>query len=340
MAAPHHFRHADFALVRASTDSGGLHLPQLDLHTAEHAETTGRDWLAWLVVQDHVRAGLQVASPALCEQIEKAISGRALGRKQWRRLLVSACLYVLRWQQRPTPFGLFAGVTTASNGPSTQVKFGQQHRLHRRVNPSWLHGMLQDLEHDPGVLAEASLLVNNAGTTRGEWFVVPKHLPRDGDREAPAETSEIELALRRTDPVNCTLVEARHPIRGWELIDRLHATFPHASDEQVTAMLGELVARNVLVTDLRAPASRTDPAQYLLNRLTGMEEGSAGTLTSSIGQLRSALRTIPEPSSQRSTTASAGPLQSTEDTRSDRHTPMSLVDLELDGQVVDRKSVV
>lgn len=334
MAAPRCFRHADFALVRASTDSGGLRLPQLDLHTADHAATTGRDWLSWLLGQDHVRAALQLASPALCEQIGTAISSGTLNRKQWRRLLVSVSLYVLRWQQRPTPFGLFAGVTTVSTGPRTQVKFGQQHRQHRRALPSWLHGILHELEHDPGVLAEASLVVNNAGTIRGDWFVVPKHLARGGDLEASADMSEIELALRRTDPVNCTLVEASSPIRGRELIERLRTRFPHASDGQVTAMLGELVMRNVLVTDLRAPASRADPARYLLNRLTCMEDGRAGSLTRSIGQLRSALQPIPEPSSQRLTTASTRPPQSTEDSRCGRRAPMSLVDLELDGQVV------
>ncbi len=346
MAAPRCFRHADFALVRASTDSGGLHLPQLDLHTAEHAATTGRDWLSWLASQDHVWSAFQVASPALCEQIEKAISGRVLDRKQWRRLLVSVCLYVLRWQQRPTPFGLFAGVTTASTGLKTQAKFGQQHRLHWRANPSWLHSVLHDLEHDPRVLAASLLVVNNAGTVRGERFVVPKYLPGGNDREVSAGMGEIELALRRTAPVNCILVEAGSPIRGQQLIERFRATFPHASGEQITTMLGELVAHNVLVTDLRAPAFCADPAQHLLDRLTCMVESSVEPLSRRIGQLRNALRTIPEPSSQRSTIAPVRPplptepSPRTEDSPPVQGTPTSLVDLELDGQVVLPETVL
>lgn len=59
------FRYAGLMMARASTDPGGLDLPEsLDLDT-EDALGEGRVWLAHLWRRAEVRAALRVASRAL-----------------------------------------------------------------------------------------------------------------------------------------------------------------------------------------------------------------------------------------------------------------------------------
>lgn len=278
MAAPRYFRHTGLVLVRASTDPGGLFLPEVDLTTADGADTIGQAWLAQLWDRDVVRTALRVASPALCEQISAALSDTRLTRRQWRRLLTSVCSYVLRWQHRPTPFGLFAGITTATVSHTAQVKFGENHSAHARIDPEWLDEVIRGLEHEPAVLAEITLVVNNAGITRGDRFVVPKHLPamrtteNEPIEQIATKLGEVELTLRRTRPVAAALDAAHHPVPGRELIARLEHKFPAASSKQITTMLVELVANRVLLTTLRVPATNTDPVGHLLDQLDNLDQ--------------------------------------------------------------------
>ncbi|WP_216216928.1 lantibiotic dehydratase [Amycolatopsis aidingensis] len=299
MAAPRHFRHTGLVVVRASTDPGGLRLPRLDLHTAEGAETIGRAWLARTWDRGTVRTALRVASPALCKRITTAVSGTPLSRRQWRRLLVAVSSYLLRWRGRATPFGLFAGVTTATIGPSPRAMFGDAHAVRARLDPDRLADLISWLEHDPAVLAHLRLTVNNAGTTRGDQFVVPRPVaparagktgttsPLAGDLKA------MELAVRRSRPVDAVLAAADRPVRGQELITRLERDFT-ASCEQVTTMLAGLIEHHILVTNLRAPATSTDPVAHLLTELDTLPPHADAHDAERVATVRDALRCLHE----------------------------------------------
>ncbi|WP_186382319.1 lantibiotic dehydratase [Amycolatopsis rhizosphaerae] len=268
----------------------------MDLHTGDNADSLGRVWLVRLWDREVVRAALSTASPALSEQITSALSDAPLERRQWRRLLVSVCSYVLRWRGRATPFGLFAGITTATLSPAVRIKFGEDHTIHHRIDPEWLDEVICRLEHDPTVLADVSLIVNNGGFTRADQFVVPKMLP--SERIPGTETTEklvedlgmVELALRRTHPVAAALAAAQQPVRGWELVSQLEREFPGASREQITTMLTGLVANHVLITNLRAPATSTDPVGHLLTQLTRPDGQDSGPAP--IAEIRESLRVL------------------------------------------------
>ncbi|MBQ6642099.1 MAG: lantibiotic dehydratase [Saccharopolyspora sp.] len=328
MATPRRLRHAELVLVRASTDPGGLSLPRLDLHTAEDAETTGREWLTELWGREVVRTAFDLASPALCEQIAAVVDGAKLNRRSWRRLLVSTCSYVLRWQQRPTPFGLFAGVTTAAIGGSTRVIFGEQHQLHRQIDPNRLHELISELESDPEALAKASLVVNNAGTVRGDRFVVPNHLSGSAEDKSSTQVAagldEVELALRRTRPVDAALAAARVPIPGLMLFDQLHREFPSVPRKQVAMLISGLVAHRVLVTSLRAPSACPNPVEHVLAQLDDPRRDSEEN--DHVGDAREDLRSFFSSGSHAKTTVSeaASPARSA---------PPSSVDVSLDGRI-------
>lgn len=160
---------------------------------------SGRAWLARLWLRGEVRAALRVASPVLSRQIDAVLGGGRIDARQVRRVIVSTSSYLLRWQRRATPFGLFAGVAAASVGDEPTVWFGRSHRMVVRADAQWLSGLIDGLEQDPGLLPRLPVVVNSAGFVRGDRFVVPI---RSSDAQ-PGQQASLEFSVRHTRPVRC-----------------------------------------------------------------------------------------------------------------------------------------
>jgi hypothetical protein len=71
------------------------------------------DWLAAVWARGEVREALAWTSPALCGQVEALLAAASSPPARIRRAALSVASYLLRWQRRPTPFALFAGVGPA-----------------------------------------------------------------------------------------------------------------------------------------------------------------------------------------------------------------------------------
>src|SRR5262245_27362768 len=140
-------------LLRATTDPGDLDVPaDLDLSDPGAVEHEGRSWLAKLWARDDAREALSTASPVLGARIGQllATGGGPAAARDLRRAIMSAASYVLRWQRRATPFGLFAGILPASTGPGpAQARIGSAHRAVARAGADWVAALAGQLEHDP-----------------------------------------------------------------------------------------------------------------------------------------------------------------------------------------------
>ncbi len=116
------YQHTGLVLVRATTDPGDLDPPtHLNLSDPAAIEQEGRAWLAKVWARPEVREALQLASTASV-RASTSSSMTAPGPhsvKELRRAIISVASYLLRWQRRATPFGMFAGVTAAAVGPAT-----------------------------------------------------------------------------------------------------------------------------------------------------------------------------------------------------------------------------
>lgn len=258
------YRHTGLGLVRATTDPGGLELPEnIDLHADDSMVGSGRAWLARLWQRGEVQAALRLASPVLSRQIEATLGDGYIEAHQLRRLIVSISCYLLRWQRRPTPFGLFAGVAAAAVGDQPTVWFGHDHRVVMRADMHWLSRLIDGLERHPGLLPRLPVVVNSAGFVRGDRFVIPD---RSGDA-APGREGLLEISVRYTRPVRAALAGAAQPVRFGELAGCLCGEFPAASPDKIEALLAELVARHILRTSLRAPMTTVDGLAHLVEQL-------------------------------------------------------------------------
>ncbi|MFI8811363.1 MULTISPECIES: lantibiotic dehydratase [unclassified Streptomyces] len=272
------------ALLRATTDPGGLDLPR-DLDLSDTAGTApALAWLAQMWQRQHVRDALDAASPGLCRQVAVLLADHRPPMRQVRRTVVSVASYLLRWQRRSTPFALFAGIAPARIGTTPGVSWGTKHSTFARPDADWLADVIVRLEQHPALRERLHVVINNAGHIRGDRFVVPG-LPADGRAHLLAP---LEVSVGLTRPVKITLDAARSPLPYGALRSLLANQFPSAAPQPLDELLGGLIAQNVLITNLWPPMTCLDGLEHLCQQL----EAAGASTVRSIGPLMDQLFAI------------------------------------------------
>lgn len=273
------YRWAGAALLRASTDPGGLDLPEdLDLFGDDTAQR-GLAWLSAVWQREEVRAALGEASPALSRQIDAMVALGSRDASRVRRAVISLASDVLRWQQRPTPFGLFAGVGLARIGARAEVRWGREHRVTVRADAAWLGDVLARLHQCPELLERLSVVVNDAGSVRGDRFVAPGPAP-DG---VPQALAPIEVSVRHSRPVRTALEAACEPVKFGELRKLLIHQFPAAAAQQIDGLLAGLLGQRMLISSLWAPMTCPDALGHACAEL---EAADAHNIPEVMGMVR------------------------------------------------------
>ncbi|MER8198272.1 lantibiotic dehydratase [Streptomyces microflavus] len=223
-------------------------------------------WLRGVWADQDIADAVEHSSPALAMQVRAVCTAENPPHRDVRRAALSVARYLSRAQHRATPFGLFAGVTTAAFGPGVRADWGEEHVAVGRAGSEWLTAVVERLESCPELLDQLPVVVNNTVMSRGDRLIVPFQPDAKDDRMRAVEAS---LAL--TEPVRAVLAEARTPIRCGALTENLRAEFPEAGTEKVRRLLAELVRRRVLITSLHAPSTETDALGYLLDQLDAID---------------------------------------------------------------------
>lgn len=277
-----HFRPAGPLLVRATTDPGDLDVPsQLDLTDPAAVAQDGAAWLAKTWSRSETRHAVTLASPALAAELDRLLDQPARTTvKQLRRAITSLSSYLLRWQRRATPFGLFAGLTTATVG-ATRVAFGVRHRAVARVDAEWLIALIDRLELHPQLRFRLLVVADNTGVVRDGRLFATRRASLNAGRAVPLR----ETSVRYTRPVQAALALAATPVRVDALADALLDRFPAATTEQISAVVNELVSERFLVTNLRPPMTASDGLTHLIDAVSAAGGHEFGDVAAILGQL-------------------------------------------------------
>lgn len=241
-------------LLRVSTDPGGLELPE-DLDLSEGCDREAvLAWLAGTWERAEIRHAVAGASSALCAQIDAMLAGGCADDRHVRRVGLALASYLLRWQHRSTPFGLFAGVAPARFGAAAKVRCGSEHQLSIRADAAWLAGVIARLHQCPALLDRLPVVASTAAVRRGRRLVAPGTAPDT----ALDEFAVLETSVRATRPVLAALHEATAPITVAALRCALAERFPEARPEQISSVLSGLIDEGFLITALRVPGSEPD----------------------------------------------------------------------------------
>ncbi|MFF3525222.1 lantibiotic dehydratase [Streptomyces rubiginosohelvolus] len=207
----------------------------------------------------HIAEALGHAAPALARQVAHlCATDDAPPERDVRRACLSVTRYLLRGQSRPTPFGLFAGVTAATIGTPLRAEWGARQVVTARAGAEWLAAVVHRLESCPDLLRRLSVIASSALFVRGDRLIVPYH--EDGPRA-------VEASIALTAPVERAVAESRVPILVGTLVDKLAAAFPGVPVRRVQDLVEGLVRNRVLLTNASAPSTETDPLAHLLDQL-------------------------------------------------------------------------
>lgn len=257
------YRHHGICLVRSTTDPGDLDIPHdLDLSDQEAAGSAGRAWLAKTWARGEVRGAVAVASPDLAARVAQLAGPGHASTRDLRRAVMSLASYLLRWQRRVTPFGLFAGILPAGTGPASAV-LGSGYQAVARPAPEWIAGLAGVLERDPALRNKVTVTANALSAVRDGGLVLAR-------REAPAVRTagpDREASVRWTRPVQTAMELAAAPVPLRVLADALTARFPSAPPDAIRELLGGLAAEGFLSTSAQPPLTAGDPLKFFRDAL-------------------------------------------------------------------------
>lgn len=257
------FRAAGGLLIRAVAE-GELKLPPWPPLTAAgtDAVTEWMDWLREVWEVEAIRDAISLASPVLADRVQNLCRTQVAGERESRRAALSVVRYLARLTGRPTPNGLFAGVTAARFGSVPSQRWGGDHRAVAGAEAGWLAEVIRQLQGQAAILERLVLVANSTLMVRGERLVVP-YQPTVNHRG----TGAVEIELRHTGPVRAAVRAARTPIPLDDVREQVLAEFPSAAGSTVTGLLATLVAHRVLVTNLHAPSTEPDALGHLAREL-------------------------------------------------------------------------
>ncbi|MEU8238515.1 lantibiotic dehydratase [Actinoplanes missouriensis] len=256
----HRFQPADLIVVRASTYAGerkgrGLPIPEGPLEKPFR-------WLTAAWAHRGLADAISVANPDLAVLVTALVeAGEAASTKKVRRAAMAVSSYLFRWQRRATPFGLFAGVATASVG-TTIARFGEWHKVLLRADADWLASVLDALEQDRELRNELLVVADNSAVVRGDRIFVACRPPAGQEKPGPIQ----ETSIRRTRVVRSALAAARQPIALGDLTRQLSRDVP-ADAAKVNTLLHGLIDSGFLITNLRPPMTVSDGLAYVLMTL-------------------------------------------------------------------------
>lgn len=208
------------------------------------------------VRKPRVRRAISVASPSLYERLGRAPSGPSASRR--RRLAVLR--YLIRMSTRPTPYGLNAAVSLAGWGDETDLALGTHEVVQARLDMGLLYALIGELESRPNVVRELRLETHPTVSIRAGRAFLPERLA--------GESGAFEVSVRATRPVVRALDLCRGGQAPFAEVSRaLGEEFPEAGVPRIEELIHTLVREGLLVTELRPPLTRGDPARYLLSVL-------------------------------------------------------------------------
>ncbi|MFF3734280.1 lantibiotic dehydratase [Streptomyces sp. NPDC002476] len=222
-----------------------------------------RDRLRAWSERPEVREALAIASPSLAAGISewrRSPDGRR-GRKVERSLL----RYAARMSGRPTPFGLFAGVSVGSTHTSRTVLHlapTGRYRRHTRLDCGYLASLCDALRVDPDVRECLPFIPNSSLYRAGGGF-------RYAAPHASDEGRTYQLVAVAAPDALETVFEGAGA-RPAELAAVVGAAEPAITREEARDFIEELIDHHILVPKLQPTVSGPEPLQGVVDTLAGI----------------------------------------------------------------------
>lgn len=243
-----------------------------------------RERLRQLVGRPEIREALFVASPSLEERL--AVWSRDPDSEPGQKVERAVIRYFVRMAGRPTPFGLFAGCSVGTLGAQARIALASRvaWRRHTRLDMDYLFDLAAQLERDPNIRKALRYRPNSS------LYTAAGRLRYAEARLANKVRSHHLVAVEPNDYLAATLERARAGARPADLAAALVSSDPDISLAEAEGFVSELIASQILVSDLAPAVTGPEPIHGLLAVLREIPEATeaAGRLE----EVRAALEAI------------------------------------------------
>lgn len=264
---------AGFFLLRAPTLSanvftslGRTNFLAAGKNHPDDALTASYEQVKQLVACPEIERALLVASASITQGI-KSLHQENTPQRRIAHVYSRLLRYLVRMSTRPTPFGLFAGVTSGLFAEQTTVQLAEPalKRIRTRPDMAWLLAIIEYIEHDPQLWKWLQVQVNHTAYFSDDRVIVSgADVYGKGDHHL--------INLRATAPVRYVLEHARHPIAYPQLRADLARAFSSVAEAQIDRLLEQLWTHHVLISNLRPPLTSANPICYVIEQMRQIPE--------------------------------------------------------------------
>ncbi|MBN2908800.1 lantibiotic dehydratase family protein [Polycladomyces sp. WAk] len=217
------------------------------------------------VMDDCFLESIAVASPALYKDLPH-LKGDLTQRKT-QQVVTSVFKYASRMSTRPTPFGLFSGVTVGELGEYTQVHLQstQHHKKRARPDMEWLLTIIEKLEDMVEGLQYVKVHANPLVLRVGGRLYLSYHT--EYGKQTNVKSKREKISIRASEPVLAALDFSKEPVLFADLVGKMAQQYPDVEEKQIRDFILQLLKQEFLISDLRPPLTIKSPFQYILEKI-------------------------------------------------------------------------
>jgi len=218
-----------------------------------------------------LRESLTIASNNLLEAIEK--NDLNVESKSSKQILSSLIKYFIRLSTRPTPFGLFSGISIGYFGDVSGIAISdsRQHSKRARPDMEWIYGLIKKMEDNKNIRYGLGVRFNDFTYPNGNRIDKPNKtfLQLEKSNES---FFELSTSIRYTNQVKMIEEKCNYFHALVSLINDIVSQNPNIAFRRIEGFLSQLLENEYLLSELRPPLTNTDMLDYLLNTLSKIDD--------------------------------------------------------------------
>ena len=232
-----------------------------------------------LVADPVVREAIFVASPDLDASIDAWLANPVSeASERSERAEHAVARYLARMAWRPTPFGLFAGITVGRIGDRTRITLSAraEYRRHTRLDGGFLDALTQALALRPELRGELRYRPNTSlYTAAGRMRYVETRIGDDYDASTDGKKQRSRELGRSyslsdvadTSHLRTALARARDGATLEEIAESVVAAAPGVAQSAAARYVADLIDNQLLVAILPLPITGPEPIEPLADTL-------------------------------------------------------------------------
>ena len=250
-----------------------------------------RSRLRTLYNRSDLREALFLASPSLEGHLR--VWNASPESRRGQKVELSLLRYLLRMASRPTPFGLFAGITVGAAeaaGERTCLRIQPRcnYQRYTRLDSSYLSALTETLNGDPAVQRHLKFFPNSSLYKSAGWFRYAEIR-----KSHTAKSSYHLVAVEQTSHLQQTLKLAEMGILPSDAARAICAQDPDVTIDEAQNFVGELIRHQILVSKLTPLLTGPEPVEDLLAQLKQIaDEPAASQAVSALASARELLATM------------------------------------------------